>query len=58
MAFQKIYLLNYFTYFDKANCINDLDKILAKNPIDTRKDINLICHNNTLFHYLNVFLLK
>lgn len=39
-TFKKLFLRNYFTHSDKANCINDLNKIVSKNPIDTNKDIN------------------
>lgn len=51
MTFNKIFLLNYFTHSYKANCIDDLDKILAKYPIDANKDINLMFHDETPFYY-------
>lgn len=57
-AFKKIFLLNYFQHSDKANCINDLDKILTQIPTDSGQDISTLIADKTPFNFKRTCLLS
>jgi len=53
-AFKKNFLLNYFQHSQKANCINDLDAILAQMPTDSDLDIMTLFADKTPFQFKKI----
>lgn len=53
-AFKKNFLLNYFQHSQKANCINDLDAILAQMPTDADLDISTLFADKTPFQFKKI----